>query len=175
MLRLWNRLVNMKEERLTKLVFHTDFKSTHGWCKEIKDVFESMNMLPAYEHKSACDLKECEMLLTSKAQEEWREIVLSKPKLRTYATFKDKFETTDYIKINLSRFDRSLMSKFRCGILQLHIETGRFNQTKVEDRFCNICKEGFIEDELHFLCICSEYISDVLVFLDYLGPPVFWT
>ena len=50
-----------------------------------------------------------------------------------------------------------MIAKFRCGILQLHIESGRFNNTKVENRLCNICQEGQIEDEFHFLCICNAY------------------
>lgn len=49
------------------------------------------------------------------------------------------------------------MAKFRTGILQLRIETGRFNQTKVEDRICQLCDTSEIEDEQHFLCSCPLY------------------
>ena len=60
------------------------------------------------------------------------------------------------------------MAKFRCGILQLHIETGLFNQTKLKDRTCMICKDGNTEDEFHFLCICSGYSDERKIM--YLSP-----
>jgi len=59
----------------------------------------------------------------------------------------------------MNRYERSLLAKFRCGILQLKIETGRFNQTKLEDRLCDICNNDEIEDEYHFLCNCAKYSS----------------
>ena len=31
------------------------------------------------------------------------------------------------------------------------IETGRYNQTPHNDRFCPVCNYGIIEDEFHFL------------------------
>ena len=61
------------------------------------------------------------------------------------------------IKWSINRYDRSLFAKFRCGILQLRIETGRFNNTKLEERTCELCNSQEIEDELHFLCVCVTY------------------
>jgi 23S rRNA-/tRNA-specific pseudouridylate synthase len=91
------------------------------------------------------------------AEQEWIKAVNKKPKLRTYKTFKQDFLVSDYVKWSLNRYDRSLLAKFRCGILQLRIETGRFNQTKLEDRTCQICNTPIVEDEFHFLCICICY------------------
>ena len=62
-----------------------------------------------------------------------------------------------YINLVSNKFERSLIAKFRCGILQLNVELGRFNQTRLEDRLCKICEEGFVEDEIHFVCVCSKY------------------
>ena len=77
--------------------------------------------------------------------------------LRTYVNFKKSPVVEEYVKNVLSRSDRSLIAKFRCGILQLHIETGRFNNTKLEERLCQICNSNTIEDEFHFLCVCPHY------------------
>jgi len=27
----------------------------------------------------------------------------------------------------------------------------------MEDRLCKICEEGFVEDEIHFVSVCSKY------------------
>ena len=53
-----------------------------------------------------------------------------------------------------------MIAKLRSGILQLHVETGRYNQTKIVDRICNICNSGEIEDDFHFICKC-EFYSDI--------------
>ncbi len=45
----------------------------------------------------------------------------------------------------------------RSGILPLHIETGRFSNTKLDDRICNICNSGDIENEYHFVFHCTYY------------------
>ena len=82
---------------------------------------------------------------------------MSKPKLRTYKLFKTNFGTSDYVINVLNRYKRSLLARFRTGILQLRIETGRFNQVKLDDRLCLVCNENVIEDEFHFLCVCSKY------------------
>lgn len=67
---------------------------------------------------------------------------------------------SEYVVKTINKSNRSLMAKFRTGILQLGIETGRYTNLKPEERVCQICNEGFIEDELHFLCVCSKYNSD---------------
>ena len=37
------------------------------------------------------------------------------------------------------------------------IETGRYNQTSRNDRFCPIYNSGIIEEEFHFLFHCPKY------------------
>ncbi len=56
----------------------------------------------------------------------------------------------------MSRYHRSTFAKFRCGILPLNIEVGRYRGVKVEDRICPMCKAG-IESEIHFLLECNVY------------------
>ena len=66
------------------------------------------------------------------------------------------------------RQQRSLLAQLRAGILPLRIETGRFynikdpqtnkyRKLKAGERLCEVCKDGNIEDEYHFVCICSVY------------------
>ena len=84
-------------------------------------------------------------------------MVQNKPKLRFYALFKENTEVKNYVTMNLSSSVRSVLARIRLGILPLHIETGRFNNTKFKDRHCNICNQGKIEHECHFLFECVMY------------------
>jgi hypothetical protein len=77
-------------------------------------------------------------------------------KLRTYRLFKNSFETEIYCKIALPFSHRSAFAKFRCGVVPLRIETGRFENLRIEERICCFCSD-FIEDEAHVLLNCTLY------------------
>ena len=49
------------------------------------------------------------------------------------------------------------MAKFRCGILPLTIETGRYTSIPAEFRLCLLCDLNQVEDENHFLLNCPFY------------------
>ena len=72
-------------------------------------------------------------------------------KLRTYFSFKDHFETEQYLSV-IKIFDkRRCLTKFRISSHKLKIETGRFTRplTPLEQRVCDHCLMT-IEDEFHF-------------------------
>ena len=50
-----------------------------------------------------------------------------------------------------------MLAQFRCGILPLRIETGRYIGENPEGRLCKICQGGQTEDETHFLLYCAHY------------------
>ena len=54
------------------------------------------------------------------------------------------------------------------GLCGGQIEKGRYCGTKVEDRICNLCKNG-IEDEVHFLFTCpalNKYRDPYIKYID---------
>ena len=60
----------------------------------------------------------------------------------------------------LSRRQRSLVTKFKVGVLPLAIEVGRYKDVPLEKRLCCICKDKVLEDEFHFLLYC-EALKDI--------------
>ena len=57
----------------------------------------------------------------------------------------------------LNRYSRSLMTQYRCAVLPLNIETGRFRGKKENEHICEMCEEGLIESEMHFVMECKAY------------------
>ena len=76
-------------------------------------------------------------------------------KLRTYRTFKHEFKTKEYCKLILPPSHRSALCKFRCGVAPIRIETGRFENLKLDERKCPFCSA--VEDESHVLLECDVY------------------
>jgi hypothetical protein len=162
MIRYWNRLIKMENSRLTKKLFLRDFSNFQnnnnyiGWCKSfysvcselgIMDVFNALNFVNINVPQKTLDL----------VSSIWKTNVNSKPKLRTYKTFKFNFCTEPYVSNCQSRFKRSLIAQLRSGTLPLRIETGRHRNVKLEDRICQFCDMHVIEDEFHFVQECPNY------------------
>ena len=84
--------------------------------------------------------------------------LINKPKLRMFVLFKEHFQTEDYVKINCSKYKRSLLAQLRIGILPLEIETGRYYRINPENIICILCKK-YVEGEFHFICVCKNLQS----------------
>ena len=49
-IRFWNRLINMRDSRLTKQVFLADYnQNSKNWCSEIEKIFDSVNCLTIFQ------------------------------------------------------------------------------------------------------------------------------
>ena len=168
-LRFWNRLIKLDDNRLTKKVFLWDYElKINNWSSEVENILDDLSMHNILQNKTICPMKQLEEKLKFEYEKVWLNNCLQKPKLRTYVTFKDTFKTESYLFHFLSRQHRSFIAQLRLGILPLPIETGRFEnikdsltgrfrKLKVEERKCQICNLDDIEDEKHFLCICQVY------------------
>ena len=65
--------------------------------------------------------------------------------------------TESYVKESIPRHHRQILAKLRTGSLHLRIETGRWNDTPLEQRTCNLCDGQHLENEVHFAVHCSHY------------------
>ena len=84
--------------------------------------------------------------------------IKSEGKLRTYSNFKQHFGLEDYI-CELPYYDRCHFARLRISAHTLAIETGRHARPKVpvNQRVCQMCNTGAIEDEMHFVTICHKF------------------
>ena len=89
----------------------------------------------------------------------WNDSALEVPQLRIYALYKEVYHTEEYVKQLFSKRLRSVFAQFRCDILPLRIETGRFIGIPAYFRLCEICRDNVIEDEVHFLLKCEHYVE----------------
>ncbi len=52
---------------------------------------------------------------------------------------------------------RSVCAQWRCGVLPLAVETGRFHVISEENRTCHSCEAREVENEMQILFNCSLY------------------
>ena len=168
MLRYWNRLTKMNRTRLTHKLFEVECIKEGPWFKAVRKIFEDIDMAEICNLKTSCNITLCEEVLKKQYSDKWIDLIKSKPKLRTYANLKMNFETEKYVKLNLSRSQRSFAAQIRSGTLPLNIETGRFVGKAVEERICNQCQDNEIETEYHFLFYCPLYDAKRRDFLSHI-------
>ena len=167
MIRLWHRLVSMDVERITHKVFIWDTNSCKRgtWSYDIKQVFADItcNRLQLYSNRQSFDLhailRHAETVLMEAEKHKWNVDLDKQSKLRTYKLFKSDFKLEDYVHMDLSLSQRSILAQIRCGILPLHIETGRFEGMAEAERLCKFCDTNSVESETHFLFQCPLYID----------------
>ena len=120
------RLILMDDEKLTKKVFEWEYKNNGLWCTHVMNIFNKLGISNFYETKQTVDIQEAKEKLLCYTESEWKYKSALSPKLRTFVTFKENYELEQYITSNLSKQERLALSQLRCGILPIHIETGRF-------------------------------------------------
>ena len=152
-LRLWQRLTNMPDTRLNKRLFNWTVKLAENGKKNING---------KYNQELSVNMFSFKKIAKNYDKNKWEnevDAITRDNKLRTYKTFKSRFGVEAYVKINLPREQRREYARLRCGVLPIHIETGRFQRPKtpVNERLCTLCDLHQVEDEKHFLLGCPVY------------------
>ena len=159
-LRFWNRLLKMKNERLKVAEFQLININNSSWFNNLYNILESVNKSQYIIEGKEIDLTDIKFELSDLMHEEWSNTVGYKPKLRNYVKFKQNINVEDYVLSNISRSQRSLLAQLRMGILPLNIETGRYIRKELNERLCLLCNQNSIEDEHHFLLSCPVYNAE---------------
>ncbi|KAL2076447.1 hypothetical protein ACEWY4_027956 [Coilia grayii] len=121
--------------------------------------------------KTKYDLNEMDMtqakakLIEKETKEEyyhyWLDKIEHSNKLNCFQKIKNNYELATYLTEIKEFKQRKCVTSYRIIDHSLAIETGRHRQTWLpkEERLCEQCNEGAVEDELHFLTVCSKYSS----------------
>jgi hypothetical protein len=118
----------MSDDRLTKKIFLWDLEQPNdkSWSHKIKSLLESLDMAVFFRNRIVCNLNSVEEKLRQDFVNGWKERLQIVPKLRTYQTVKNNFQTEKYVTLDIPIYYRSILAQFRCGVLPIRIETGRF-------------------------------------------------
>ncbi len=144
MLRYWNRLVTLDDTRLTKKIFRWDMNEHNisnktNFSAQVKQVLCDVNMKDSYSRLEPVDIDIGEKHILTGEELKWSTDVTKFSKLDLLAEIKHSFGSEKYLEIDLDRYDKSLLSQFRYGILPIEVETGRYKNLERKDRICTLC------------------------------------
>ena len=149
----------MNNDRLTRQAFEADqnHMSSTNWSGMVTQILSDIGKERNIENFEKIDSNFANEKFKELTNSKFQEKLEIKPKLWSYKLFKRHVETEKYVTANLSKYERSLIGKFRSGSLQLAIETGRFRNTEINNRLCILCNQNQVENEIHFLCFYPFY------------------
>ena len=102
-IRLWNRLIKMDNNHLTKTIFLWDYEQIQSsWCQNVKEIFSKLDFNNEYNLKQIVDIEKAKTNLFKLAEHEWKQDVESKPKLRLYKTFKTNLKPANHLQSYIS-------------------------------------------------------------------------
>ena len=107
-----------------------------------KDLLNLLELNYYFESKITIDINLVHLKIHYFYSNIWGCEILDIPKLRTYNSFKTSFGRENYVAMDMCKYLRSILAQFRCGILPLRIETGRYHGEPVEDRLCKLCSNN---------------------------------
>jgi hypothetical protein len=85
----------------------------------------------------------------------WKHKLENSSKLKFYNTFKTEYQLEKYLSTIKNPTERKTLTKFRVSNHKLMIELGRYKKIPREERLCEICQSGEVEDEYHFANSCK--------------------
>ena len=127
-LQLHNQILKMPPDSDTRLVHERDrkLKAHHSWSSNVMEICRAAKQMENYNSGSVVNLKDAKNSLMGDYAKNWRNCVLTKPKLANYAQVKSEWGAEKFMYGNVSKERRSLMCQLRLGVLPLEVEVGRF-------------------------------------------------
>ncbi len=170
-MRLWNRLVRTDDNRLLKKIFlwdkeQHDTSNKSNFCAQAKQILIAVGKGNSYNRLEPVDIDGTKSIIVNQEKLSWANSIKDKPKLDFLANIKPAFGTEPYLKMNITHYERSLLSQLRYGILQIQLATGRYQGQVRHDRHCKICEGGALEDQYHFVFKCPAYTLRRDIFID---------
>ena len=158
-LRLYNQIVKMDHDRLTKRVFKHDAQTDGLWSRNVCDICSAIGELDNYRNDLVINLGYARKELLQQYADVWADEVGKKPKLETMSKVHNQLSAPSYIRANIPKVGCSLISQLLCGSLPLEIEGGRYLGIICEERMCKLCNTA-VEDDMHFLFGCPKLINE---------------
>ena len=162
-------IVNGKQTKLSKWLYllllgeYDGGIHQHKWIHFIKHILISVGR-PDLLNKEVIEnpksiKNQISKTLSDLYVQEWHNKVTSSSKGKNYTLFKQDLNFENY-QIKLNRKHCSSLLKFRLSNHRLPVETGRWENTPLEDRKCTLCSKHDIGYEFHYLFVCDHFISD---------------
>ena len=169
MLKYWVRIITGPRDQYRFMIYQ-ELKTRYNeilprnysnWANEIRKILIEVGLEYIW-HNEVIDNNNCignaKQTLIDLYITQWHNDMYHSDKMRGYRLYKSIFCHESYLAhIKVYKYRRAL-SCLRLSAHSLEIEIGRYNPPRPpNERHCKLCNSGDIEDEYHFLLVCSKH------------------
>ena len=80
------------------------------WTSNVKNILTSIGKGESWNNRTSVNIANAQTELLKMYEEMWKDQIAQKPKLRTYNLVKHKYQAELYLKANLPKWRKSLIS-----------------------------------------------------------------
>ena len=176
MINFWCRIINGGEYKLSSMVYkllralHEKYIYSSPWILKVKSVLDKTGMSYVWDIPTINDgqypilnqlwlKREINRRLNDIYEQDWLTEVNNNSHCKNYRIFKQSLCFEKYLII-LNQTDLINLCKFRCGNTHIASIHGRYQNIPFHDRICNICTDGKIGDEFHYIFECPAFTTE---------------
>ena len=145
-----------------KLSLHDFNTGNKNWVANVKTILDNQGLSYIFNTAESANLKVIPNLLKQTLidtfKQNWFSVLERSPVLSLYRHIKSDLHYETYLDIIPNNL-RFFISRYRISAHSLRIQTGRYARNRLDRhlRICQLCDNGDIEDEFHFIFVCRIY------------------
>ena len=165
MVSYWAKLVCGKDSKLCSILYKLCKKLTVNrniqllWIDYVHDILNECGYPYVWESENFHNTEWLKCIakqrLFDQFVQNWHSSMFESSKAINYRIFKENFEFEEYLNI-LNTNDAIRFCRFRTTNHYLPVETGRWRNVDMENRFCHLCNCQKLGDEYHYIFECTS-------------------
>ena len=167
MIKYWIKILQPDDTSLLKQVYlmlkrdsdNNKNYSGQNWATQIKRILQchGFEYIWRDQNEICIPYLSIRQRILDTYKQTWYSEINNSCRLDAYCIFKHNCELESYLNIERNKKYKLALTRFRTSSHSLMIETGRYDDTARNQRICQFCNMGKVEDEYHFLLVCPYY------------------
>jgi hypothetical protein len=166
-IRYWLRLVQMENHRIPfkcyRMLYNLDSKGKYTWATSVRKCLSSYGFFYVWEYQGVGCAKlflSCfKQRLIDCRWQDWESHIHESDRFAIYRMFKLSHCIEPCLYIDVNRFVKNALIRFRCGVSGILVHDRRFKKNSENNLLCRLCRFA-CEDEVHF-AFCCPMLSDL--------------
>ena len=178
-IKYWLRiLLSMDANRIPvhcyKMLYALDERDKNNWVTNIRKCLCFHGFQHVWDAQGVgCTksfLQEFKQRLIDCRWQEWHAHVMESDRFATYRIFKQNNNVEPYLYVDVNKYIRNALTRFRCGMSLLAVHANRY---KNENVLCTMCQLMHEQNEIHimFVCPCLHDLREQFIPVKYWRNP----
>ena len=165
MISFWTKILTCTENKIVCVLYdflrmqHFKEGISNSWINCIHKILSLCGVSNIWQEQNSLDknftIAIVRQRLNDQFIQKWESDINNSSKGQIYRIFKSHFGREKYLEILPAKLRKTYI-KFRTSNHRLPIETGRWTNVPLCQRFCTLCNSGQIADEFHYILECKS-------------------